>query len=276
MLALQAENFRVEDLSLMNTGAVPENTLVLIISGPQKDFFPVELDKINQYLKTGGKVLFLCDPSPLPNIEEFLKKSGIKISHDFVIDRGSKLLGLDSLSPIITLEKHHSIAKDMNEAVVFPVCRSVMPADGHKNQVLARSGSDSWAEHDTESVYDSSAEFDRSSDIHGPVPVAVLTKISAKDKLKSGILIVMGNSNFVANHYFNVLGNKDFFLNTVNWLAGKKGALSTRTKKGTAPVAMLFLTEKENRAVLWLCVFIEPGLILLAGFFVIAWRRRKR
>ncbi len=86
----------------------------------------------------------------------------------------------------------------------------------------------------------------------------------------------MGNSNFVTNHYFNVLGNKDFFLNTVKWLAGKKEVLSTRTKKGSAPVAMLFLTEAKTRLVLWSCVIIEPGIILLIGFLVIAWRKMKR
>ncbi len=278
--ALKSENFRVREILLMQAEKIPDDTLVLIVSGPQKDFFQKELDKIDEYLRNGGRVLMLCDPSPLPNIEKYLQSLNIQLARDFIIDEKSKLLGLDDLTPIINPDRNHPIAKNMNEAVVFPVCRSVRLLGGSEKIIFASSGPDSWAEQDTRSVYDDKVRFDKGKDIKGPVPVAVIASVQPlqqdRQSEEPGLLVVMGNSSFAANHYFNILGNKDLFLNTVNWLSDKKDLLSTRRKTAQAPVSMLFLTENENRLVLWSSVIIEPGIILLIGIMVVFWRRIKR
>ena len=272
--ALETENFRAENLLLMQAEKVPEDTHVLVIAGPQKDYFQKEIDMMDAYLQAGGRVLMLCDPFPLPAIEAYLKSRKIGLTRDFIIDSRSKLMGLDNLTPIIQPDKRHPIAKFMNDAIVFPVCRSVLPLDTLKVETLARSGPESWSEQDKQSVYDGNARFNRDQDREGPVPVGVVSRIPSEDQ--SGYLVVMGNSSFVANHYVNVLGNKDFFLNTVNWLTDKDRLLSTRSKAGSAPVSMLFLTENESRLVLWSSVLVEPGLVLLAGILVLLWRRFRR
>lgn len=280
--ALESENYLVEDILLMQLEKVPEDTIVLVVGGPKKDFFQKELDMLDKYLRDGGRLLMLCDPCPLPRIEKYLQKLNIRLERNFIIDKKSKLLGLDDMSPIIVTDKSHPIAKYMNDAVVFPVCRSVIPTNGAGigMSILAQSGPDSWAEQDTESVYNDQPRFDKDRDIKGPVPVAVVTPVQPADKGRraeeAGQAVIMGNSSFASNHYINVLGNKDLFLNTVNWLAEKKLLLSTRKKAGQTPVSMLFLTENENKLLLWSAVIIEPGIILLLGLLVALWRRIKR
>ncbi|MBN2106332.1 MAG: Gldg family protein [Deltaproteobacteria bacterium] len=278
--ALQAENYRVEELLLMQAQTVPADTQVLIIAGPEKDFLPREIDMIDTYLKSGGRVLLLCDPYPLPAIENYLKEKQIQLSRDFLIDTQSKLMALDHLTPIIVPDKRHPIARNMNEAIVFPVCRSVVPLEQTTADVLALSSQESWAETDTQSVRSNTISFNPGQDMRGPVPVAVLAPVdgSAVDGKAppQGMLIVMGNSAFATNHYSNILGNKDFFLNTVNWLAEKSGMLSARSKSGGAPISMFFLTELQSKLVFWSAVVIEPSLVLLIGIMVVAWRRFKR
>jgi len=41
---------------------IPDNTLILVIGGPQKDFLQKELAMIADYLQTGGRVIFMFDP----------------------------------------------------------------------------------------------------------------------------------------------------------------------------------------------------------------------
>ena len=277
---LQAENYRVEELLLMQAQAVPPDTQALIVAGPEKDFLPREVEMLDAYLKSGGRVLMLCDPFPLPALESYLKEKQIQLGRDYLIDTQSKLMAFDHLTPIIIPDKRHPIARNMNEAVIFPVCRSVMPLDQLAVEVLALSGPESWAETDTQSVRTNTVTFNPGQDIRGPVPVAVITHVegsaSEGEAPPQGLLIIMGNSAFATNYYLNILGNKDFFLNTVNWLAEKSGMLSARSKSGGAPISMFFLTELQSKLVFWSAVVIEPSLVLIIGIMVIAWRRFKR
>jgi len=277
--ALESENYQVEEILLMQSGEVPEDTLVLVVNGPDKDFFQKELDMMDRYLRNGGRVLLLCDPVPVPNIETYLKGRNIVLSRDYIIDTKSKLLAFDYLTPIVIPDKRHEIAKYMNEAVVFPVCRSIVPVNDspyeQRVRVFAQSGAESWAERDTKSVHDGKVGFDSGKDLQGPVPTAVITEIADNETKKTGILVVMGDSDFATNHYCDVLGNKDLFLNTVSWLGEKSLLLSTRKRAENAPISLLFLTENENRLLLWSAVIVEPGIVLLIGIIVVLWRRRQ-
>ncbi len=278
--ALELENYRIEPLLLMNAEQIPDDTLILIIAGPQEDYLAHELELIYRYLKQGGRVLMLIDSFPLPRLERFLqKRCAIELQRDYIIDTSSKLMGFDVLTPLITLDKRHPIANFMNKNVVFPYCRSVLPQAQSSGEitptVLAVSGPDSWAERDTQSVRNGSGRFDPAIDMAGPVPVAVIVEFPTQDNYTpAGNLIIMGNSNFAANHYFNLVGNRDFFLNSINWLAGQQGMLTSRGTSGATP-ELYFMTKRQGQTVYWLCVIILPALVLLCGLTVCWWRRRR-
>jgi ABC-type uncharacterized transport system involved in gliding motility auxiliary subunit len=104
----------------------------------------------------------------------------------------------------------------------------------------------------------------------------VVAAAAVGQEAKQGHVVVMGDSDFASNHYCSILANKDFFLNTVDWLAEKQELLSTRTTEGQPPISMLFLTENEGRLVFWSAVVVEPAIILLIGIGVALWRRVKR
>ena len=283
--ALELENYRVEELLLLQTGSVPDDTAILVIGGPQKDFSVQETAAVERYLKKGGRALFLCDPSTLPQLESFLKTLDIELPRDFVVDRESKLYELDEMTPLIFPDKTSPITSRMKEAALFPLCRSVIPAGQSRNSflvtVIARSGPRSWAERNTQSVYNGTASFDKETDVPGPVPVAVtveaLPPAGQEQAARASFRFsVMGDSDFITNQYLDVLGNKDLFLNTVNWLAERSDLVTIRPKTAQSSVSMLFLTEGENQLILWTAVIIEPALVLLAGIAVVLWRRRFR
>jgi ABC-type uncharacterized transport system involved in gliding motility auxiliary subunit len=273
-------NYRVEPLLLMNAQQVPDDTLILVIAGPQEDYLPHELDLIHRYLNEGGKVLMLIDSFPLPRLEQFLQTHyAIELQRDYIIDMRSKLMGFDVLTPLITLDERHPIATSMNKNVVFPYCRSVLTktqaSEKITRTVLAVSGTDSWAERNTQSVRDGSASFDTLEDMAGPVPVAVIAELAPLDfDAPAGNLVVMGNSNFASDHYLNIVGNRDFFLNTINWLADQHDLLTSRGTSAAAP-EMYFMTKRQGQLIYWMSVVIQPALVLLCGLAVCWWRRRR-
>ncbi len=86
-----------------------------------------------------------------------------------------------------------------------------------------------------------------------------------------GKIVVVGDSNFVSNSYIQMAGNRDLFLNIVNWLAEEHLLISIRKKApGLSPVT---LTAVEGRMVFWICVIILPSLVMLLGFAVITRNR---
>ena len=273
--ALEAENFRIEELLLAQTGTVPADTLILVIAGAQKDFLTPELETLTRYLESGGNVLLLCDPVRLPALTTWLGSLGVTVTTDFVIDTKSKLMALDYLTPIATPDKRHPVGRSLNQAVVLPYTRSVIPADTIKTQILAMTGPESWAERDYQSVYDGTVSFDPGTDLQGPVPVAL--SVTVEGDAAAGKLVVIGDSDFANNHYLSILGNRDFLLNLVNWMAGSGGRrMDMRIRPQQSPVSMLFLTENESRLVFWSTVIIQPALILLVGLAVALWRRFKQ
>ena len=277
---LELQNYRVEPILLMNAAQVPDDTLILIIAGPQEDYLEHELELILSYLQQGGRVLMLLDSFPLPRLERFMQEHyAIELQRDYIIDTSSKLMGFDVLTPLITPDERHPIANFMNKNIVFPYCRSIVPhaqtEDTIKQTVLAVSGSDSWAERNTQSVREGSVSFDPDADMAGPVPVAVIVELPPQENYApAGSLIVMGNSNFAANHYFNLVGNRDFFLNTINWLAEQHDLLTSGGSTGATP-ELYFMTKRQGRIVYWLCVIALPALVLLCGLIVSWWRRRR-
>jgi len=276
---LREENYQVKEILLMQEQKIPDDTSILVISGPKKDFLKKELDMVDEYIKNNGRVILLCDPYPLPELEKYMATLGVKLSRDFVIDNKSKLFAMDHLTPVVVPDRSHAIAENMNDAVVFPICRSVdsVKIEGldQKTEIIAFSSPDSWAEQNTQSVYDQKAVFNNGVDINGPVPVALVSEITF-EKDKTGHVMVLGDSDFITNYYYSILGNRDFFLNTINWLSEKTEALASRPRAPQAPMELLFLTENQSRMIFWSAVIIQPLIILLIGLSVILWRRFKR
>ncbi len=278
--ALGLENYRVEPLLLMGASAVPDDTLILIIAGPQEDYLAHELKLIHRYIVQGGRVLMLIDSFPLPRLEAFLlERFALEMPRDYIIDTRSTLTGFDILTPIISPDTRHPIAAFMNKNIVFPYCRSVLPRtqdapDSGPATVLAVSGPDSWAERNPHSVRDGAVSFDPLEDMAGPVPVAVIVETPPSEHNgPGGCLVVMGNSNFASDHYISLVGNRDFFLNTLSWLAEQNDLLASRGSPPAAP-EMYFMTRRQGQLIYWLCVVVQPALVLLCGAFVVWWRRR--
>jgi len=132
------------------------------------------------------------------------------------------------------------------------------------DQVLARTTPDSWGETDRASLQAGQVKPDP-QDPKGPLPVAA---VATKDKAR---IVVYGTSSLAANQFLNVQGNRDFFLNTVSWLAEEEDQLAIRPKETRqTPV---FLTSQQAQMVFLVPVVVLPGLVLIGGIVALVRRR---
>ena len=298
--AIETETYEVRELLLVNEERVPEDATILVIAGPQKDFLPAELEKIRRYIEGGGSVLFLLDPLLAPEISKHLEVYGFKIGNDIIIDKQSKMLGANYLTPVVMeYNQKHMIGRDFSFVTFFPVARSIEvqeePARGKYN--LAKTGSSSWAKSKGK-LDEEEITFDPAEDQRGPINLAAVSVIKVTDgensplaevdnqgdsaaptpetDLEEGVnrwgrIIVVGDSDFAANAYLNLMGNKDFFLNTIGWLAEETALVSVRKKP--TELTPLTLTDTQSNLVFWICVVLAPTLMLALGIGVVGRRR---
>lgn len=269
--ALERANYDVKPLVLAREGKVPDDTAVLIIPGPKTDLFQPEVDALDAYLKKGGKLLVMIDPFQSEGLKRYLAARGIEAGDNLVIEPNpiGRLFGIGPEVPIVQQYPQHPITRDMaGVSTLFPLARTVSPAktppQGVSVQPLAETSPQSWGETDRAALNRGEAKPDP-GDSKGPLAVAV---VATKDKER---VVVYGTSNIASNQFLNIQANRDFFLNTVSWLAEQEDQISIRPRE--AKQAPVFLSAQQAQAVFLLPIVVLPGVVLVGGITA-AIRRR--
>ncbi|MFQ6084239.1 MAG: GldG family protein [Candidatus Aminicenantia bacterium] len=278
---LQKLGYEVKKIVLALEDNFKDDISLLIIPGIKKDLLPQELETIDNYIKKGGRVFFMVDPENSPVITTYLKKYGIKLEKDLVVDTVSRVLGGDYFMPVVSNYESHPITEKFRYATFFPLARSVdkveSSPEGISVKVIAKTSPNSWAERNLEQK---EITFNPNEDRQGPIPVAGVATIKQKSENrkqktekqeKEGRIAVFGDSDFVSNNYYHLSGNGNLFLNTVNWLTEEADLISIQSK--TTSPRTIQLTPVQGRLIFFTSVIILPLLILITGISI--WVRRR-
>jgi ABC-type uncharacterized transport system involved in gliding motility auxiliary subunit len=206
---------------------------------------------------------------------------GVKAGNNIVVDQVVRLFAGPALglNPTVNTYGPHPITIGFTKQTVFPMVRTVDPVDppvpGLDAVGIAKTSDTSWAEIDLNSLFlKQTAEFNAGVDTKGPVNVAVAVTANL-DQLKRGKgtarLVVFGGTNLADNQYIDNFFNRDFLMNSVDWLAGQTNAITIRPK--TLRASRFNLTVQEFDLVFVLSVLLIPELLLLIGLAV-WWERR--
>lgn len=292
---MEQENYQVRDILTVGESNIPDDATLLVVSGPRNDLSANELAKLDGYIKQGGGVLFMLDPAPLPKVVEYLRGHGFTVGSDIIVDKLIRIMGTNYLTPVVMeYNEEHPITRDLaNIYTFFPIARSVeIETDPNQGRYgLAKTSSSSWARSKGE-LTDDNVQFDAEQDKKGPISIMSVTTIKVRSGEKPpevakqatgdpqtnaeglsqwGKVVVVGDSNFAGNTHIKLAGNKDLFLNVINWMAEEEAMISVRKKEqGTSP---LTLTTAQSKFVFWIAVIIMPSLFLAIGIGVMLRRR---
>ena len=300
--ALTRDNYTVEKLVLAQKGAVPDDAAVVVVAGPTADFLPGEIEMLRRYLGKSGKLMLMLDPAdrddsaPLTNLVALAREWGIEVASDLVLDPVSQTLGMGATSPVAASFPAHPITDRFRVLTAFPLTRSVTPVSGGVNgrfaQSFAETSPDSFSKVDL-SVLRKGGEValdEAKGDKRGPISIAAAVSVPASEAAAPPApgegaqvaaaeqppkpetrVVVFGDSDFAANGVLGVPGNRDLFLNAVNWLAQKETLIAIRPRE--AEDRRVTLTADQQRRAFYLSVLVIPGLAFVVGL-VTWWRRR--
>jgi gliding motility-associatede transport system auxiliary component len=299
--SLKRDNYQFDKLVLAQTNEIPKDATVLVEAGPRTDLLEQEVPLIKEYLTSRtGKLLVLMDPpddfkqpTQMPRLTELLKEWGINATQSVVVD----VSGRTSVATVPVAAPPyptHAITNDFGLVTMFPMVRAMLPETAPQKRAgttFLQTAARSWAETDFKELANGEAgaikaETDK-GDIAGPVSIAVATAVPSTAEPPKPIgetgkpedkapkpetrVAAIGDSDFAANNYLGIEGNRDLFMNTVNWLAQQESLISIRPRE--ASDRRLTLTANITSAIFWLSIFVIPALVLSAGVFT-WWRRR--
>ncbi len=279
--AIEDQNYEVKSLNLGQKPVIPDDCSVLVIAGPKVGLLPTELAVIDKYVDAGGKVMLLDDPDTNAGMDDLLKKWKIGLDNDIVVDSSGigQLLGMGPAAPLVTTFESHPITKDLNRSMAFfPLARSVKTVENSDSKfsssALFKTSEASWGEKNLKS---GSASFDEGVDNKGPVTLGVVSTMTVggdekeKKRGKEARVVVIGDSDFASNAYFQQQRNGDLFLNALSWLAEDEDLISVRPKNQENRAIQL--TRASSSVLFWMSMVFLPGGALLSGILV--WLRRR-
>jgi gliding motility-associatede transport system auxiliary component len=284
--SLEGENYQVKKVNLATEAGVPSDCNILVLAGPTRPLVPHLIQTINDYLDHGGRMLVMLRvPQPDNSIDEsalvsLLADWGVKAGTNVIVDQVVRLFAGPTLglNPLVNSYPPHPITVSFDKQTVFPMTRTVDPIDPPKAGLtvtpLAQTSDTSWAETDLAGLFQKQrASFD-TADTKGPVTVADAVDANL-DQLKRGKgdarIVVFGDTDSANNQYLEKFFNRDFIMNSVDWLAGEANSITIRPR--TLRASRFSLTIGEFDAVFVLSVLLLPELLLIVGIAV-WWERR--
>jgi hypothetical protein len=135
---------------------------------------------------------------------------------------------------LVPYYESHSIVDSLNSeslAIIFPYTLRLEELETDDRNLiiepLLKTSEYSWARYN---LTDATASK-TTDDISGPCVVAyAVTRDNTDDRFGDTRIIVAGNAKFIENNMLDIQGNIDFFMNSVNWVQGRKDTLAIRPK----------------------------------------------
>ena len=276
---LASKGYSIENLSLTTTNSIPQNTDVLVIASPQIALLPGETKLIQEYLGSGGNLLWLADTAQTSSGMELISDSlAIEILPGVIVDPNAQLLGLNRVDfALVANFPRHPITSGIDSLALFPQAQALeFNGDGSvwQQRNILLSSDTSWNE--TGEMKGEIFNGDNDDEITGPLQIGIsLSKSHEKD---DGTLIeqriaVIGDADFLSNRYLGNGSNLELGFNLVNWLSHDDNLIAISPR--AAPDTQLDLSQLQL-IIIGIGFLLVLPLSLFSGGLIVWFKRRNR
>jgi ABC-type uncharacterized transport system involved in gliding motility auxiliary subunit len=276
--AVRDANYQYQEISLLENPEIPAACSLVIIAGPEQALLEPEVEIVRNYVNSGGRLLLMINHAKSPELVALAAGWGVEVRDDLVIDASGigRLFGGGPVIPLVVSYEPHPITEPFaggSSPTLFPLTRSVARAesvpDGWDVDELLRTGAASLATTD----YDKpEITANPGVDREGPLALAVAASRNipasaeaegAEAEAKEARVVVVGTSRFARNSYLGRVGNRDLFVNMVNWLASDEDLISIRPRNpASTPMEM---TQSQMSWMFFGLLVGLPLVIVVAG-----------
>ena len=277
--SLALENISTQSLNLMTEEAVPADCAVLALFGPVSDLTDRELELIEQYAETGGRLLITTayTEEKLPNLDKLLEEFSIELVGGYVMESDSRYYHYGYIDLILPDLGVHTITAPLTAGeggytVVMPDAQALRVLTEGNDDVtvtpLLSSSATSYVKQDVAGAVSYAQDDD---DETGSFMVAA----AAQNDKTGGRLVVFGATRFMEPDFSDMVAgaNLDLFLNGADWLIEQQQSISIHPK--TLSNTYLTFTDSTANIIKVTVAVVVPVLFLAAGI-VIFMRRRRR
>ena len=261
---LKENGFKINSLNLAIAQDVPINTHVLVVTQPQIDLMPGEVDKLLRYVERGGNLLWLIDAEPLHGLERLAEKLDLQLPPGIVIDPAAADMNVPANWSLGTTYPPHAITNGFNLLTAYPAAR---PLVWHENP--------GWRHHILVDVTGwispgGQPALGKQHDTSAPNVIALAMQRNINDVEQR--IVVVGNGAFLANSFAGNGGNVDLGVNMVNWLARDEKLITLQPR--AAKDSNIALSRTQLTVISATFLFGAP--LLLGGFGTYLWWVRRR
>lgn len=272
---LKHSGFNIQPLNLIRTPLIPDNISVLVIAAPQANLLEGELNLIHEYIKTGGNLLWLQDPGEMHGLQSVAVQLGIRFIDGIIVDANQQLrqvLGIQhpAVVPVVDYPVH-SLTRGVKTQTLFPFAIGIAQSDDSLwlGKPFLKTLARSWSE--TGNLIGKELIFNkRDGDTPGPLNIGMSLTRNLDDYEQR--VVVIGDSDFLANGYLGNGGNQILAINTFNWLSRDESLISVLPK--SAPDTQLELSNATAITLASTFLLAIPLGLLIMGYGF--WFKRKR
>jgi ABC-type uncharacterized transport system involved in gliding motility auxiliary subunit len=302
--------YTVEPLNLTTQAKVPDDALVLVVAGPQRELLAAEIEVLQAYLKRKSGLMLLLDPLAKSGLSDLLKQWGVTLSDRVILDPAGEAFKLGLTVTVVNQYGEHPITQELGDGYsLFPIAQPLQIDDTASESEIPLLFTSQQAQAQQVSPQ-GELNFDPNSPPQGPLAIGValsrpVTRTTNQatdqttekpaspspapspssspspsdqdDPTQDGTqaearMVVIGSSSFAVDGLFNQQLNSDIFLNSMTWLSQQENqALSIRPKEITN--RRILLNSQQQLAIGVGALAILPLLGFGAAFFS-WWRRR--
>ncbi len=258
--------------NLLGANAIPADCNLLIIAGARKRY-PIEWEKVRDYLNHGGKLFVLYNFFTRDydtGLEDVLSDWGLEVGHNVIKDVSSSAQSSGNDLHVGSFSPSHPLVNPLMGSVLDIVLpRSIGASTNKPGPDMPKVEELAFADQ-TAKINDSPVPAGRPISL-----IAAVEKSGSKGVFpEHGItrIVVVGDSFFLDNQMIEAADNRAFASYAVNWLLDRKQLLA-----GVGPQKVieykLMMTRAQMSSVRWIFLAAMPGAFVLFGGMV--WLRRR-
>jgi len=277
MSLFEQNNFDVgrTTLSVMGIG---DNTDVLVIASPTRDFEPKEIDSLDTFMNRGGSLMVFIEPSvnEYTNLEAFINGWGIGLGDKVVFEKEAYVSGNPiNIVPMYVQHEINQYFGDNRYFLTMPSTRNLFFVENSSYDLDVKALLVSSGESYAKSGVDFETAQKRNSDETGPFYLAMTSsrQVLRDGKEDEAKLFVAGSRNMFGDDILgtSTYANADFLTQSINWLNEMQSSINIPAKNIEADPISVLPNEAKNIGIVLIGVL--PAMVLVAGF-VIYFRRK--
>ena len=271
--ALEKMNISVEDLTLLQEEAIPEDAAAVIINGPTSDFSADDAAKISTYLAGGGKLIVTTaynKTEDTPNFDGILSAYDIQVTSGVVMDSDSSHYYQYPFYLLPDVASATQTSKVTNY-VFMPYAQALTNAGAHPDTItwtdLLTTSDNAYVKTDISNI----TTFEKESgDQTGKFTLAA----NVTDSESGADITVVASVLAFSNDANSIVSGQNLalFKGIASTFASSDSAVSIDAK----PYTYTTLSVNQSVAIMseTLLVMVLPVVLLVIG--IVIWYRRRR